>query len=125
LTLHPGGQAPAPLNFVQRQFTSDNQERTYFILGLLASLIGAIVAVLARRRTQSRTSAELALLDQIAEQGRRDPVEATRDLDDFERTQRDRLARGKIQDTQFDILDRRAREVRRDLASAAQHPRTP
>lgn len=115
VVLHVGKDPPQDLNFLQKAFARDNQDWTFFVLGLAITLAGTLLAIAARRRSQSRIHAELAELDQIAKQGDVDPVEARRDLDDFERSLRLRLANGQLRDTQYDILDRRARDVRKDL----------
>lgn len=109
--LRVGATPPAELNALQRAFAPDNQNATFGVLGILVTLIGALVALVARRRRHGRLHDELEALERIRHDGRRDPEAGMRALGAFrERLLADVRAR-RLDDAQFNTLDQRANVV--------------
>src|ERR1041385_1130349 len=103
-------------NFVQTAFAQGNQNVTFFVLGLAVTALGALLALAQPRRSRSRIQGDLVALDELEKEARSDPAEARRDLADYERELRRRLADGRLPDLQYGILERRIRDVERVLA---------
>ncbi|MES2154932.1 MAG: hypothetical protein V4510_07325 [bacterium] len=110
LTIHPGRDEPN-LNFFQRAFLPENQNYTFFGVGLFLTLFGAIFAAMGATRGRRRLAKYLARLDAIHESGRAKPFEATRALHDFREDCRADLARGKLDNAQFTVVESRANQV--------------
>lgn len=99
------GGTPPPDTFLARQFSTEKQERTFFLLGLLVTLLGVLLAFLSRRRRHSRIAEDLAILDRIRRQAASDTVRAVEELGAFRARIADDLARGRIDDAQFSTLE--------------------
>ena len=54
---------------MQRQFEPENQEATYFTLGLAVTLLGAMIAIVATRRRRGRMRRELHAIERAAANG--------------------------------------------------------
>lgn len=93
------------LTALQQAFAPGYQEYTLFLLGLAITLLGALFAVLSRRRRHSRIAEDLAILDRIRRQAASDTVRAVEELGAFRARIADDLARGRIDDAQFSTLE--------------------
>ena len=105
------GATPPPDTFLARQFSSENQERTFFVLGIVVTLLGALIAFLVRRRRRGRLGDELRRLEEIRERGRRDPATAIRDLGLYRERLLGEVRAHKLDDAQFNTLEARANVV--------------
>lgn len=111
LVVHPGMPRPAELNFLQTAFAPENQNLTFGVLGLVLTLLGGLIAVLARQRRKSQIADGLIVLDSIKDQGRKDPVGAIGRLAPFRADLRRRLAAGRLDDSQYSALELDVREL--------------
>ncbi len=108
-----GTPAPPELTPLQKAFAPENYDLTFGVGGLLLTLFGALIAILARRRRHSKLKEELDALARIEARGRGDPEGAVRDLGAYRAHVLDALGRGRLDDAQYTTLTARA-----DLASA-------
>jgi hypothetical protein len=109
--LHVGQDRPQDLNAIQIAFSDKNQNLTFGILGLALTLLGFLVALLARSRRRSRVAAELDLLEDIRRKGRTDPAGAFSDVAAFRLRLKDDLAHGRLDDSQFAALELDVRDL--------------
>lgn len=104
---------PAPQNFLQQQFSADNQERTFFLLGLLITGIFAALGLLRVRRRRDLLSAELAALESAVAAARSDPVQLDRALDERRFRARSLLLDHRLDEGQHAVLAARIEELSR------------
>lgn len=110
-----GGAPPALLTPLQRAFAPQNQEWTFFFLGLAITFLGALFTILRRRHRRSRIERELRRLDQIRDEASKDIAASLKSLDFFRESLRDKLARGRLDDAQFGAIQLAALQLQRAL----------
>jgi hypothetical protein len=99
-----GGKPDEPNNLFDYLFAAERQNYTFFGLGLLLSLIGVLLGLLARYKGRNRMEKEFGLLDKVREEGRPDAFAAIRHLHDYRLHLRDFLSRGKLEEPQYTVL---------------------
>lgn len=106
--LFVGGTPPQELNAMQRAFAPENQEITFFLLGIAATAVGGGIAFARRTKRKSRLHADLVELDRLREVGRLDPFDAVRRLALFRGRIKGDLANGALDDAQYAALSSEA-----------------
>jgi hypothetical protein len=120
VTYDVGGTPPSnTLSFLQRAFSPENQEVTFFVLGLLVTIFGAIVGLAVRSRYQSRIHVLLETVDSIRRQGATDPTAAIARLALFRQGLDRQMAEGRLQETQYQVVQGKATTLLRRLLDAA------
>ncbi len=109
--LDVGGTPPRELNAIQTAFEPENQDMTFGILGLLVALTGGLIALSRRHRSRSRIARELQALDEAYHATKHDPIECETTLAERKAHARGLLSDGKLDDTQFAVIDRRIDEL--------------
>lgn len=103
-----GGTPPPDLTAVQRAFAPENQNLTFGVLGIGITVLGAVYTVARHRRRFAKLERELAAVEEIRMVSIEDPRAAVLSL----RAYRDRLpqdlARRRIDDSQYQVLDVRS-----------------
>ena len=107
-TLDVGGTPPPQLTTLQRAFSPDNQELTFFLLGTLITIVGLAVTVGRHRRRYARLERELSAVEEIRMLSTSDPRGAVLALKSYRDRLPDDLARRRIDDSQYHILDLRS-----------------
>lgn len=107
LVIDVGGTPPAELNAIQVAFSDDNQELTFFLLGIALTGGGALFAALLRRRRHSRLTREEALLRHIIDESLPNPTTGLARLEAHRGHLRDEHARRRLDDAQYGLLDHR------------------
>lgn len=113
--LHVGGAAPDSSTFLARQFDAQNQERTFFILGLLATAIFAAFGIMRVRRKRNRLTRELAAIEKVYALTHARPAECERALVERRSHVRGLLVDGSVDENQFGVLERRIDELARQV----------
>ncbi len=103
-----GATPPAALTFLQRAFSAEEQERTFFALGVAGTMAGSLLAFGIRARKRSRLSRELDELARIRRYSAKDAAGALQSLADFRNRVTLDLGKGRMDDSQFSVLDMRA-----------------
>lgn len=115
VTAHVGGRALERPNLFTTLFDSEHQNYTFFVLGILLTLVGAAVTAVAAIKGRRRLERFLVNLDRIRDAGRSEPLVAIRDLHGYRRGLRVDLASGHLSDAQYSVLDSQVRELLRGL----------
>jgi len=110
VAVHPGRARPNP-GLVEVLFRPENQNYTFFAIGLLVTLVTSLVAAVGALRGRRRLDKYLRQLVALRDRGRREPFEAVVDLHAFRAAREADLARGHLDNGQFTILDAQARTV--------------
>lgn len=116
IEFHVGRERPQ--NFLQQQFSSENQERTFFLLGLLITAVFAAFGLLRVRRRRGTLARELAAVERVHEMTRANPMECERALAERRTHARALLVDGRLDDGQFAVLERRIDELARAVRTA-------
>lgn len=116
VTFHVGAEPP---NVVSVAFSPENQERTFFLLGLALTGAGALFGVTRVGAKRRRLARELAAIDKVHAATRHDPPACETALAERKAHARGLLVDGKIDEAQFALLERRIDELARDLRLAA------
>lgn len=109
-TVHVGG-TPPDCGFICVAFRPQNQNYTFFGIGLFITLVGAGFTGLAATRGRRRLERYLRELDRIRQEGRAEPLVGIRDLHTFRAGLRTDLGKGRLHDGQFALIDRQASEI--------------
>ncbi|MHB8633239.1 MAG: PKD domain-containing protein [Thermoplasmatota archaeon] len=109
-TIHVGQSAPN-CGLLCQAFKQENQNYTFFVLGLFLTIVGAGFTAIAATRGRRRLERYLRQLDIIRKEGRLEPLVAIRDLHNFRAGLRYELGRGKLQDGQYALIDRHGTEL--------------
>lgn len=109
------GSHPSRLTPMQVWFARENQDLTFFVLGLLVTLLGAVWALARRTYRRSRIEARLRRLDAVREGAGEDLPGALRLLDTFRDDLRSDLASGRLDDGQFSVVHAAAMQLQRAL----------
>jgi hypothetical protein len=112
MTLHVGEPAPTLLSTA---FSADNQNTTFFILGLIVTALGAVVGVVRARRKRSRFLREMRKLDEDFAATRRDPRRCERVLAESKAHARALATSGALDEGHAELLADRADEHLRTL----------
>lgn len=118
-TFNVGG-AP-PQNFLQQQFASENQERTFFLLGLLVTAAIGGFGLWRVRQRRGRLARELAALDAAVREARDDPARIDRALDEARYRARGLLLDHKLDEGQHAVLVARIEELSREARVGVVH----
>lgn len=116
VTFDVGGTPPAAEGVLQSAFSAENEERTFFLLGLaVTGAVGALgyTRVLRRRR---RLEEMLASVDRTYDRKKDDPARCEEALEERRLRAHGLLTEGKLDEGHFAVLERRidryARKVR-------------
>ncbi len=117
-TLHVGGvPPPQPVtvspDFVTTQFAPENQNRTYFLLGVAATAAGGLWGLLRLQRKRARLRKEMARLDDAYQRLRGQPDLCEDGLREAHVRLRRELAEGRLEEAQFSVLDRHLEHLQR------------
>lgn len=125
LTLDVGGTPPRELSAIQKAFEPENQNLTFGVLGVLLTILGAVVTIGRTRARFARLERELAALEDIRLLTIQDPRGAVLALKAY----RDRLpldlARRRIDDSQYSVLDQRSARLLKVLRTRMFAPYDP
>lgn len=108
VTVHVGGTPPPELTALQRALSPDNQEVTFFVLGTLITVVAFAVTIGRHRRRFTRLEQELAAVEEIRLLSTSDPKGAVQALKAYRERLPGDLARRRIDDSQYQILDLRS-----------------
>lgn len=111
VTFHVGRTPPQTL--LQEQFARENQDRTFFILGLIVTAVFAGAGLLRVQRRRSILARELAALDAAVKDAPADPHALDALLDERRLHARALLLGGKIDEGQHAVLAARVEELAR------------
>lgn len=114
-----GATPPAEPTFLERAFAAENQERTFFALGLLATglfAVGGFLRVSARR---GRLRRELHAIDEVYRITKERATECERALAERRTHIRALLVDGKLDEPQYALLERHIDGLARQLRLAA------
>lgn len=103
---------PEP-NVLSVAFAPENQERTFFVLGLLITGVGGLIGVLAVRRRRGRLAREIAAVDALAEAHRADAASHEMALRERRVRARGLVMDGKLDEAQGAILERHIDDLAR------------
>lgn len=117
-TVYPGMPAPRlsedePL--LSRAFAQENQEATFFLLGVLLTMLTASFGAWRLSSKRRRLRAELAHVEEQEKIGRRDAGEAEKGLRLLEGRATDLLAMRKLEEAQYAVLSDRIQTARRRI----------
>lgn len=113
-----GETPPAPpprLNAAQRALAPENQNITFGVLGLVLTIMGALVALLARRRRRSLLEEELRRIEAIRASAGRDTLAAVAELEVYRDRVLGMLAAGRLDDAQFSVIELRVSRLLQTL----------
>jgi hypothetical protein len=110
-TVFVGEQPP---NFISNAFSPENQESTFFILGLVILLLGSAFGVARLRGRRRRLRRELATADAIVTQHRDDPDTMREELREHRLRARRLFLAGRLDEGSTGILERHIDELLRD-----------
>ncbi|HUR70311.1 MAG TPA: hypothetical protein VM370_13785 [Candidatus Thermoplasmatota archaeon] len=106
--VHVGATPPPQLSALQKAFAPENQNLTFGVLGILVTLIGALFTVGRHRRRLARLERELQAVEEIRMLSVQDVRGAVLALKSYRDRLPEDLARRRIDDSQFQILDQRS-----------------
>lgn len=109
-----GGSPPVPpvrLSKVQTAFAPQNENRTWGIVGVVLVVVGALVTLFQRWFSRRVVRREMKRLDQIRAQSTTDLSGAVRALEVYRTALRGKLAKGRISDTHFSVLELRSNSL--------------
>ncbi|MEK6985842.1 MAG: hypothetical protein AABX89_05635 [Candidatus Thermoplasmatota archaeon] len=108
LVLHVGQSAPRARSLLETLFAAENQNYTFFAIGVLTTVVGAVLTAVGVSKGRKRIDRRLRELDAIQDSGRGDPFAAVRRLHDYRLERRRDLAHGHLSDAQYTVLERHA-----------------
>ncbi|HUR63794.1 MAG TPA: PKD domain-containing protein [Candidatus Thermoplasmatota archaeon] len=109
--LRVGTPAPPPRGLLDILFAPDKQNYTFFGIGLLLTGLGSAYAAVNLHRGRHRLERLMAALDRIRDGGRRDPFKAVRELHAYREERRVDLAKGRLEDAQYTVIEANANLV--------------
>ncbi|MEA3203677.1 MAG: hypothetical protein QOI63_1356 [Thermoplasmata archaeon] len=109
--LRVGTPAPPPRGLLDILFSPDKQNYTFFGIGLMLTGLGSAYAAVNIHRGRHRLERLLRALDRIRDGGRRDPFKAIRELHGFREERRVDLAKGRLEDAQYTVIEASANMV--------------
>lgn len=112
ITFEVGRPSPPHLNFLQRVFSNENQDRTFFMLGLLITGSGSVLGVARIRHRRNLLHRELRSIEDAYLLTNHIPVECETALGERKTHLRALLLDNRITETQYSVLDRRVEELR-------------
>jgi hypothetical protein len=112
-------QAPAQLTLVQEAFSPEWQNTTFFVLGLIVSVVGATLGIWRVRRNRRTLARELAALDSIERMRFQGGAVQSAALSERRAVARALVLHGRLSEAQFVILERRIEEVAKATESSA------
>ncbi|MHB8605035.1 MAG: outer membrane protein assembly factor BamB family protein [Thermoplasmatota archaeon] len=115
VTFNVGAPRPVPLNAAQQALAPENQNFTFFVIGAIGTLIGAIIGALRLRRKRRALARELKALEAVYATTRDRPAECDVALGERKARARGLLVDGKLDEGQFQVLERRIEELARTL----------
>lgn len=102
-------------NALSRLFAPENQEGTFFALGLGITAVGAIIGGLRLSSRRRRLRALVRRVDDAARLGQRDSLAASGQLVQLEHSARNLLEAGRIDEAQFTVVTDRIAAARRGI----------
>lgn len=108
LVLHVGQSAPRARSLLETLFAAENQNYTFFAIGVLTTVVGAVLTAVGVAKGRKRIDRRLRELDAIQDSGRGDTFAAVRRLHDYRLERRRDLAHGHLSDAQYTVLERHA-----------------
>jgi outer membrane protein assembly factor BamB len=109
-TVHVGQDPP---NFLSNAFAPDNQESTFFVLGLIILLVGSAFGVVRLRTKRRRLRRELAAADRIVAEEHDHPDRLRERLRDHRLRARRLFLDGRLDEGSTSILERHCDELLR------------
>lgn len=106
--LHVGATPPPELTALQTAFAPENQNLTFGVLGIVITILGAAVTIGRHRRRFARLERELSAVEEIRMLSTNDPRGAVLSLKAYRDKLPEDLARRRIDDSQYQILDIRS-----------------
>ncbi len=100
-------------NFLEAAFDDENQGRTFFIIGIVLTLIGALYGLARIRRSRATLDRELRAIEQVYITNREDPSRLEPALAERKQHVRGRLSDGRIDQAGFLLLEKRIDELGR------------
>lgn len=107
LILHVGQPDPGALTPLQRALRPENQNFTFFLLGLAVTGGGVLFATLLRRQRHSRLAKEEALLGKVIDASLLNPTTGLAALEAHRAHLKDQHTRRRLDDAQYGLLDHR------------------
>lgn len=107
-TVHVGATPPPELTALQKAFAPENQNITFGVLGIAITILGAIYTVGRHRRRLAKLERELAAVEEIRMLSTTDPRAAVIALKSYRDRLPEDLARRRIDDSQYQILEIRS-----------------
>lgn len=108
VTVHVGGTPPPRLTALQKAFSPEYQNWTFFLLGLAVTILGVGFTVGRQRRRFNKLERELAAVEEIRMLSVQDPRAAVLALKSYRDRLPGDLARRRIDDSQYQVLDIRS-----------------
>jgi hypothetical protein len=106
--LDVGGSPPPSLSFVQRRLSPENQEVTFFVLGLAITAFGGAMGYLGHRRSRSKIRQHLHELAAIRRRAWEDPQGALGEVIQLRRRLDDELSSGRLAENQYHLVHDKA-----------------
>lgn len=116
-TFHVGRQQE--LTLLQQQFAAENQDRTFFLIGLFLTALGAAIGVLRLRRRRGRVHQELHAIEDAYRRTLPRPGHCERALAERRAHVHGLLSDGKIDEAQLHLFERRIDQLSRTLRMSA------
>lgn len=110
-----GGTPPPKLTALQTAFAPENQDLTFGIVGVGLTLLGAAFTIGRTRARIARLERELDAMEEIRLLSARDPREAVRTLRDYRQALPQEMARGRIDESHYHVLEARSARLLRVL----------
>ncbi len=110
-----GKEDPREPTLLEKAFDPDNQDKTFFVLGLMVTLGGAIIGVSRIHARRSLLARELEAVEDAFLMTRHIPLECEQALGERKTHARALLLDNKLHESQFGVLDRRIDELRGDV----------
>lgn len=111
LKFEVGGAPPPGLSVMQEAFSPENQNTTFFLIGLAVTALGSAFGLLLRRRHRGRIHQQLREMDGIRQRSGSDPDRAMGDLLRLRRDFEGDLVSGRLQESQYQILHAHAERL--------------
>ncbi|MHB8605646.1 MAG: outer membrane protein assembly factor BamB family protein [Thermoplasmatota archaeon] len=116
VTFHVGASPPQQLTALQVAFAPENQNLTFFVIGVVLTAVGALFGLLRLRHRRSRLAREIKAVDDVYARTRDNPTECEAALAHRKARAHELLFEGKLEDGHVGILenhiDQLARTVR-------------
>ncbi|HLE96363.1 MAG TPA: hypothetical protein VI997_03250, partial [Candidatus Thermoplasmatota archaeon] len=112
LLVHVGATKPT---FLENAFKAENQNATFFVLGIAGTAIGGVVGLARLQRRRGALEHELRILEHEYERTRARPLECERALAERKSRARTLLIERKLDESQCHLLERRIDDLTRTL----------